>query len=65
MKLVGAQIVREGPVYRVVPAGEALGSGPTDNIDGGRIEAGYGISVLPLRYVSAQNVLKALESFAA
>jgi len=65
LKLVNAQIVHEGGVYKIVPAGEALGAGPVDHDLAGRIRPGYGISVLPLHYVSAATVLRALDSFAA
>jgi general secretion pathway protein D len=66
LKLVNAQVVKEGGVYKIVPAGEALGAGPTDtDLDAkSRITAGYGMSVMPLRYVSANAVLRALDSFA-
>lgn len=65
LKLVNAQIVNEGGIYKIVPAGEALGAGPVDRDRNGRVTAGYGISVLPLHYVSATTVLRALDSFAA
>jgi len=64
LKLVNAQVVKEGGVYKIVPAGEALGAGPTDTDASGRVSDGYGISVMPLRYVSAATVLRALDSFA-
>ncbi|HEV7407057.1 MAG TPA: type II secretion system secretin GspD [Bradyrhizobium sp.] len=45
--------------YRLLPANEAVGG-----IDRGRsAEAGQGISVVPLRYVSAQTVFKLLDAF--
>jgi general secretion pathway protein D len=62
LKLINAQIVYEGSVYKVVPAGEALGAGGIDT--GSRVTAGYGISVLPLQFVSANTVLRAIDSFA-
>ena len=63
VKIVNANVVREGGIYKVVPIGEALGSGEVDTQ--GRLTPGYGISVLPLRFVSAQTVLRAVDSFAA
>jgi general secretion pathway protein D len=63
VKIVNANVVRESGIYKVVPIGEALGNGEVDTQ--GRLTAGYGISVLPLRYVSAQTVLRAVDSFAA
>ena len=63
VKIVNANVVRESGIYKVVPIGEALGSGEVDSQ--GRLTPGYGISVLPLRFVSAQTVLRAVDSFAA
>jgi general secretion pathway protein D len=64
LKFAGATLVKEGPVYKIVPSGEEIGSGQTER--GGRaLEPGSGVTVLPLRYVSAQTVLRALDSFAA
>jgi general secretion pathway protein D len=65
LKLVNAQVVREGAVYKIVPAGEALGGGVVDRDPSGKLTPGYGISVMPLQYVSAQAVLRAIDSFAA
>jgi general secretion pathway protein D len=47
--------------YRLVPAQEALGSGTVDNAGQ---EAGYGVTVIPLQYISAPTLLKLLDSFA-
>jgi len=60
-KIVNANVVREGGIYKVVPIGEALGNGAVDQA---ALTPGYGISVLPLHYVSAKTVLQALDSFA-
>jgi general secretion pathway protein D len=49
-----------GGGYRLVPANEA-GPGGVDRTASG--EAGQGISVVPLRYVSAQTVFKLLDAF--
>jgi general secretion pathway protein D len=49
--------------YRLIPAGDAAGSGAA-TAAGADKEGGYGISVVPLRYTSAQNILKLLDSFA-
>jgi general secretion pathway protein D len=65
LKIVGAHLVKEGTIYKVVPAGEAQGNGVVDRQGARNIEPGYGISVLPLRYVSAQVVLRAIDSFAS
>jgi general secretion pathway protein D len=47
--------------YRLLPAQEALGTGSVDNAGQ---EAGYGITVLPLQYISAPTLLRLLDSFA-
>jgi general secretion pathway protein D len=65
LKVANAAVVKDGPLYRVVPSSEAIGAGTTDRGGRGRIEPGYGISVLPLKYVSAQAVIRVIESFAA
>jgi general secretion pathway protein D len=48
-----------GGGYRLLPANEA---GP-GGVDRGTAEAGQGISVVPLRYVSANTVFKLLDAF--
>jgi general secretion pathway protein D len=58
-------LVRETAGYRLVPAPEAIGSGGIDRAAAGRApEPGYGITVIPLQYVSVQTVSKLLDSFA-
>jgi general secretion pathway protein D len=47
--------------YRLSPANEAIGTGTIDNAG---LEAGYGITVIPLQYISAPTLLKLLDSFA-
>lgn len=64
VKIVGGHLVKEGGIYKIVPAGEALGNGVVERRTNASAEPGYGITVMPLRYVSAQVVLKALDSFA-
>lgn len=65
LKVANAAVVKDGPIYRIVPMSEAIGSGPTDTASTGAPEPGYGISVLPLKYVSAAAVTRVIESFAA
>jgi general secretion pathway protein D len=61
LKMSGVSLVRDrGGSYRLIPAAEA-GPGATDRSDG--VDAGQGISVVPLRYVSAQNMFKLLDGF--
>ncbi|HEY2248886.1 MAG TPA: secretin N-terminal domain-containing protein, partial [Bradyrhizobium sp.] len=62
LKMSGVSLVRDrGGSYRLIPSAEA-GPGSVDRGDGA--EAGQGISVVPLRYVSAQNMFKLLDGFA-
>ncbi|WP_161790384.1 type II secretion system secretin GspD [Inquilinus limosus] len=59
LRMNGAAMVADGATYRVVPAGDAaggrvmvqLGSDPTP------LPAGYGVSVIPLRFVQAATVV--------
>jgi general secretion pathway protein D len=62
LRLSGIALVHDKAGYRLMPQSDAVGSGGFDGSD--RAEPGYGISVLPLRYVSAQTVLKLMDSFA-
>jgi len=50
---------REG--YRLVPASDALGDGVLETAEA--TQPGFGVTVIPLRYVSAQAVLKLLDGF--
>lgn len=59
----GIALVRDNAAYRLVPLAEAVGAGGADTAD--RMEPGYGVSVVPLHYVSAQTVVKLVDSFAA
>jgi general secretion pathway protein D len=61
LRLSGAALVRSNGGYRLVPQGDAVGAGELDAAD--RTEPGYGVSVVPLRYVSAQTLLKLVDSF--
>ena len=49
--------------YRLIPGGDAQGAGGGLS-QGENPQGGYGISVVPLRYTSAQTILKLLDSFA-
>jgi general secretion pathway protein D len=63
LRVSNVVLVRETAGYRIVPLGDAIGSGNVDN-DPARAEPGYGISVVPLHYVSVQTLIKLLDSFA-
>jgi general secretion pathway protein D len=63
LRLSGTALVRDTAGYRLIPLGDAVGAGNVD-ASGRSPEPGYGISVVPLQYVSAQTLLKLLDSFA-
>jgi general secretion pathway protein D len=63
LRLSGVVLVREGPGYRLTPLGDAVGTGRVDSAAASP-EPGYGVSVVPLQYVSAQTILKLMDSFA-
>jgi len=62
LRLNGVILVHDTTGHHLLPLGDAVGAG---NVEAsGSHEAGYGISVVPLQYVSAQTLLKLLDSFA-
>jgi general secretion pathway protein D len=64
LKVSNVALVRDGGNYRLIPAAEAVGSG--GGLDAGHgPDAGYGITVVPVQYVSAQTLTKLLDNFAA
>jgi len=66
LRTSNAALLHDTAGYRIVPAGDAVGNGSVDRAAAGNSpEPGYGITVIPLRYVSVQTVSKLLDSFAA
>src|ERR1700738_5042997 len=63
LRLSGVVLVRDTAGYRLTPLGDAVGSGRVDAAAASP-EPGYGVSDVPLQYVSAQTLLKLLDSFA-
>ncbi len=63
LRLSGVVLVKDVQGYRLIPLGDAVGSGNLDAADA-HAEPGYGVSVVPLRYVSASTLLKLIDSFA-
>lgn len=59
----GVAMVRESDRLRLMPATEALGVAELDQ--GVTIQPGYGVTVLPLKNVSASTILPLLENFVA
>jgi general secretion pathway protein D len=63
LRLSGVVLVKDVQGYRLIPLGDAVGGGNLDAAEG-HAEPGYGVSVVPLRYVSASTLIKLLDSFA-
>ena len=63
LRISNVVLIRDAAGYRLVPLGDAVGSGNIDHA-ADRAEPGYGISVVPLQYVSAPTLIKLLDSFA-
>ncbi|MCL2715559.1 MAG: type II secretion system secretin GspD [Alphaproteobacteria bacterium] len=63
MRLSGVVLLRDSNGYRLAPLGDAVGAGHIDSVSA-TPEPGFGVSVVPLRYVSAPTVLKLIDSFA-
>jgi general secretion pathway protein D len=62
LRISGVVLIRDTAGYRLTPLGDAVGGGHVD--DAGNIEPGYGVTVVPLQFVSAQTLLKLMDSFA-
>ncbi len=56
-------MVRDPAGYRLVPIAEAAGAGGVD-VGASQQTPGYGVSVVPLRFVSAETLLPIVDSFA-
>ena len=63
LRLSGVAMVRDTAGYRLIPISDAVAGGNLD-LQAARAEAGYGISVVPLQYVSATTLTRLLDSFA-
>src|SRR5262249_8928710 len=63
LRLSGVVLVKDVQGYRLIPLGDAVGAGNLDTAEA-RAEPGYGVSAVPLRYVSASTLIKLIDSFA-
>jgi general secretion pathway protein D len=63
LRLSGIVLLRDTAGYRLTPLGDAVGAGRVDTAASSP-EPGFGVSVVPLQYVSAQTLLKLMDSFA-
>jgi general secretion pathway protein D len=62
LRMSGASLVKDKRGYIIMPANDAVGAGTVDTAARG--EPGFGITVIPLQYVSAPTLAKLLDSFA-
>jgi general secretion pathway protein D len=60
LRMSNAAIVREGNLVKIVPLAEA---GSNAAVSTGAGQPGFGVSIVPLRYVSASTVAKTAEGF--
>lgn len=60
LRMSGVALVRDRTGYRLLPAPEAGPGGVDRSMNAA---AGQGVTVVPLRYVSAQNIFKLLDAF--
>src|SRR5882724_13570612 len=63
LRLSGVVLLHDTSGYRLTPLGDAVGAGRVESAAASP-EPGYGVSVVPLQYVSAQTLLKLMDSFA-
>ena len=63
LRLSGVVLLHDTAGYRLTPLGDAVGAGRVDSA-GASPEPGFGVSVVPLQFVSAQTLLKLMDSFA-
>jgi general secretion pathway protein D len=63
LRPIGAVLVKDTLGYRIIPLGDAVGGGNTDTA-AAQATPGFGVSVVPLQYVSAQTLIKLVDSFA-
>jgi general secretion pathway protein D len=59
LQMSGAALVKNGNLYRVTMEATATGGGA----DLGEATPGYGLTILPLRYISAQTLISLIEGF--
>ena len=61
LKANNAALLKDPNGYRIVPMSETSVTGNVDH--SGEVEPGFGLSVMPLKYISAENILKLVEGF--
>jgi general secretion pathway protein D len=63
LRLSNVAMVKDPTGFRLLPLAEAVGSGHVDGV-GTAPRPGYGISVVPLRYVNVATAIKLFDNFA-
>lgn len=63
LRMSNVALVHDAQGYRLIPTTEAVASGSADWTH--EPSVGYGISVMPLQFVSAQMLIKLLDNYAA
>ncbi len=61
LRMSNAAVVRDGNLVKIVPLPEAAGAGGKLTLSSG--EAGFGVTIVPLRFASAATLAKTSESF--
>jgi general secretion pathway protein D len=61
LKANNLAMIREGGIYRISPAND----GSVGSLDSAGAEPGYGLTAIPLQYVSGTTISRLLEGFAA
>ncbi|HWP00140.1 MAG TPA: type II secretion system secretin GspD [Methylococcus sp.] len=61
LRMNGAVLIRDKGIYRIEPDANALIGAPGAGVGTGPLEPGFQLRVVPLRYVSAEEMKKVLE----
>ncbi|UZR28681.1 type II secretion system secretin GspD [Methylococcus mesophilus] len=61
LRMNGAALIRDGGMYKIEPDAQAAISASGPGVGRGMMEPGYQLRVVPLRYISAQEMQKVLE----
>ncbi|MCU7810659.1 MAG: type II secretion system secretin GspD [Candidatus Thiodiazotropha sp. (ex Notomyrtea botanica)] len=65
LQMNGAALVRNGSLYKILPAADLkdMALSPSVGTNTGKLKAGQGVQIVPLKYISAKEMKKILESF--
>jgi general secretion pathway protein D len=64
-RMNGAALVKEGGIYKVLPAGNVVRGSVTPQLGGGTIPLphGYSVILVPLKYIGVMEMIRVLEPF--